>query len=269
VYVEPFGGAASVLLRKERSFAELWNDLDDEAVNLFCILRDVGRSARLLEALRLTPFARREFELAYQTTDDAIERARRLIIRSFMGIGSVSNVALAGATGFRNNTTRSARSPFSTIPSHDWARYPDALQRAIVRLDGVCIENRDAIELMRQHDGDDVLFYCDPPYMPETRSRIGNRKGNGYVAYTHEIDRAGHVRLLDTLRLLDGMVALSGYPSPDYDELLPGWRRSETQAYADGARPRTECLWLNRQAYEALDAMRAPLFAGLAEEGAP
>lgn len=253
VYIEPFGGAGSVLLRKERSFAELWNDLDDEVVTLFRVLRDVEQSEALLRALSLTPFARAEFKLAYEPADDPIERSRRLIVRSFMGQGSVSNERLAGATGFRNNTRRSTAAPFSPIPSHDWARYPDALRRLIARLAGVTIENRDAFELMAQQDADDVLFYCDPPYLPETRSRCGNRKGGGFVAYMHELSPDQHAEMLVFLRGLRGMVVLSGYPSELYDASLTGWRRIERRALADGARERTEVLWINPQASLALD----------------
>lgn len=87
VYVEPFGGAASVLIRKHRSHAEIYNDLDNEVVNLFRVLRS-DRADELAELLRLTPFAAEEFFTAYETSCDPVERARRTIVRSYMGFGS-------------------------------------------------------------------------------------------------------------------------------------------------------------------------------------
>src|SRR5690606_19105648 len=87
VYVEPFGGAGSVLMRKPRTYAEIWNDLDGEVVNIFRVLRSPDAN-RLVDALRLTPFSRQEFTGAYEPSSDPVERARRLVIRSFMGFGS-------------------------------------------------------------------------------------------------------------------------------------------------------------------------------------
>lgn len=84
IYVEPYAGAASVLLRKPRSFAEVYNDLDQDVVNVFRILRDPPRAMRLAELCRLTPWARDEFLLAYEPTDDPVEQARRTIARGYM-----------------------------------------------------------------------------------------------------------------------------------------------------------------------------------------
>lgn len=260
IYVEPFGGAASVMLRKPPAYAEVYNDLDGDVVNLFRVLQDQASGAELLRRLEVTPYARAEFELGWDASDDPIETARRLIIRAFMGFGSNAHSDLGRGhktTGFRANSSRSG-----TTPAHDWANYPDTLQAVIARMRGVTIERRPALQVMAAHDRPDTLHYVDPPYVHGTRNRA-----NPYDPkhqYRHEMTDADHGALLAALRGLSGMVVLSGYPHPLYDDALGDWARIEREALADGARPRTEVLWLNDACTRALRSGHGtPLFAAL------
>jgi DNA adenine methylase len=61
VYIEPFGGAANVLLRKRKSEVEVYNDLDSRIVNFFRVLRDEAKFAEFQRMCSLTPYAREEF----------------------------------------------------------------------------------------------------------------------------------------------------------------------------------------------------------------
>lgn len=251
LYTEAFGGGAGVLLHKPRSHAEIYNDLDDDIVGLFRVLQDASQAMRLLELLRVTPFARREFEIAYEASDDPIERARRLVIRSFMGFGSNAHSSTQRghqSIGFRSNWNRSG-----TTPARDWWNLPDAYVAIIERMRGVVIEHRDALIVLRRHDAPASLHYVDPPYVHDTRSMF---KG-GKSAYRHELDLVGHASLLEVLRGLTGMVVLSGYAHPLYEQSLHDWRRVEFAALADGARPRTEVLWINPACAAALDREKA------------
>lgn len=246
VYVEPFGGAASVLIRKPHSYAEVYNDLDGDVVNLFRLLQDDRQTARLIDTLRVTPFARDEFELAYQPARNRLERARRLVIRSFMGFGSNGHNPKV-KTGFRANSNRSG-----TTPARDWLNYPDNLALIAERFRGVVIENRPANEVMLAHDGLETVHYVDPPYLPETRSLKNPYDLKYRGMYACEMTADDHGLLLEALLALKGMVVLSGYPAPLYDDALAGWRRVERAALADGARERTEVLWINPQASSRL-----------------
>ena len=118
----------------------------------------------------------------------------------------------------------------------NWRNYPGCLQSIVERLRGVCIENRDAFDLLPTLDNTDTLFYVDPPYLPETRVSYG--------AYPHELTEEDHVKLAALLRGVKGMVVLSGYASELYDSLYAGWERTEKQVHSDGG-ARTECLWLS------------------------
>lgn len=236
-YVEPFGGAASVLMRKDRSYAEVYNDKWSSVVNVFQVLRDAGMATELEKLLVLTPFSRDEFELTSEASDNSVEQARRTIFRSMAGCGSAA-VNGEYVTGFRANSNRSG-----TTPAQDWANYPQYVQRFVERLRGVVIENRDAWGVMQQHDGEDTLHYVDPPYMQETRNM---QRGN--AAYEVEMSHEDHDLLLRRLMTLSGMVVLSGYRTQLYDSLLCIWTRIDRAAKADGARDRVESLWLNRAA---------------------
>ncbi|ENX00459.1 hypothetical protein F900_02130 [Acinetobacter modestus] len=236
-YTEAFGGAAGVLLQKPRAYAEVYNDLDGDIVNLFEVLRDSSSREQLIEQLVLTPYSRVDFENAWEQTEHKVERARRVCVRAQMGFGSAG--ATKGITGFRIDTKRQ----YGTAQSL-WATYPEHLSLIGQRLSGVLIENRPATQVLRDHDSESTLHYVDPPYVMDTRYD-GAKSGR---IYRHEMNNQDHQELLETLLSLNGMVMLSGYPSDLYDDFLVDWKRLDTSARISAGRGtalRTECLWLN------------------------
>lgn len=230
-YVEPFAGGAGVLLAKPRSRLEVYNDLDGDMVNLFQVLRD--RPAELSDAVALTPFAREEFEAAFAETDDPIERARRVLVRSHFAHGSLGiHAGSARSTGFRAAGMRAG-----TLPCHLWSRLHEVVAETADRMRGVVIENRPAIDVMLASDGPNTLHYVDPPYLHETRT--------SHKFYRHEMSDDQHRHLLSKLRDLVGHVVLSGYASEMYDSALRDWRRIEVKERADRSSERTEVIWCN------------------------
>ena len=236
VYVEPFGGAASVLLRKPRSKIEVYNDLDDEIVGLFRILQNPTQCRTLVRLLKRTPYARREFELAFKSTDDPVERARRSIVRAYM---SFHHSALFKSG---KNTFANARhwKPDGGSKMAEWSNYTRTLPAVCRRLRGVLIEHRDALDVIRNQDTPDALFFVDPPYVMSTR--------NKQCVYRYEMADERHVELLTLLGGIKGRAMVSGYASAIYDDLLRGWQRMDRASYANvsvGQHARTEVLWIS------------------------
>ncbi|HYG67167.1 MAG TPA: DNA adenine methylase [Anaeromyxobacteraceae bacterium] len=260
IYVEPYGGAASVLLQKPRSFAEVYNDVDEEIVAFFRVLRDPTTAAQLRELLELTPFARRELELAFEPSPDPVEQARRTLVKAYMGFGSdavhrpgprgmrlavsTNREKHAGTTGFRLN-----RNQNGAHPARDWSKWPEQVPAFVARLRDVAIECRPALDVIRLFDKPDTLFYLDPPYVHSTRTSA-DRNG-----YRHEMSDDDHRELAAWARSTEAAVVISGYASELYDEeLYPDWKRVTRKAYADARRQssdsvagpwRTEVLWIS------------------------
>jgi DNA adenine methylase len=237
-YVEPFCGGASVLLRKEPSPLEWINDKSTAVHNFFRVLRE--RESELIALLSLTPFSRTELQLAYEPCDDDLELARRFYVRCWQARAGDR----AGVTGWRFE--RSPGRGNSCIK--DWCNV-DHLHHVALRLKQVGLECDDAFRIIPRFDAPETLYYVDPPYLGDTRSRRWDK------AYRHELHTTeDHRRLAEVLRGLSGKVVLSGYPSRIYDECYFDWtcfgRRSKTDvSYGE------ERLWLNPAAARAVPQM--------------
>lgn len=243
VYVEPFGGAGSVLMRKPPAKSEVYNDLDGEIVNVFRVLRDPAQVERLRTLCELTPYAREEFDLSQERSDDPVEQVRRTMFRAWASFGSAG--ATRGNSGMRTYT-RPDGAHLNVVRA--WNRVPDALPIFLERLRDVLIENRPAVEIMHQHDSYQTLHYVDPPYLPETRSQGSSRY------YRHEMSVDDHLELLASLQNLKGMVILSGYESLLYDDQLKDWQKLTLATCGSsrmGSVQRLECLWISPAAVEA------------------
>lgn len=228
-YVEPFAGSLAVLLAKEPSRAETVNDLDGDLVNFWKVLRD--QPEELERVAMLTPHSRDEYASSKDLEGVSdVERARRVWVRLTQGRSNSMK-----PTGWRYG--RDISKVLAThIKTHALHMKP-----AAVRLANASIENRDAIEMVRDYGSEpSVCIYADPPYLGSTRAA-------NYRVEMLEDDL--HVQLAEVLRACKASVVLSGYASPLYEELYPSWHRMELKAPTalSGRASENEVLWSNVQ----------------------
>ena len=235
-YCEPFAGSGAVLLNRSPSPVETYNDIDGELVNFFRVLRD--HPDEVTRAIALTPFSREEFHQAiYDKSGEVsdVERARRFYVRARQARTGLAQTATLGRWANCKNTSRSG---MAGVISR-WLGGVEGLPEISLRLLRVQIENRPALDVIRLYDGPKTLFYCDAPYVHESR---GDRK-----AYGFEMDEREHRELAAALVTCRGMVAISGYRGALMDERYSAWRRvdaPEKQCHSI-KKLRQESVWLN------------------------
>jgi DNA adenine methylase len=230
-YCEPFGGSAAVLLAKEPSEVEIYNDADRSLVNLFRVVREAELCAKLRRALENTLYSRAEFELAKQETAEPVEAARRFVVRqrqSRGGLGVRWRYSIKDADAGIASVVRRWRNGIVGLPG------------VHKRFQNVQIEADDWRRVIPRYDSPRTLFYLDPPYHPSTV------QGG---SYRYELSKCDHRELVALLLNVRGMVVLSGCESAAYKPLeRAGWKRVDFDVRANGSDKRTrrvECLWLS------------------------
>ncbi|WP_251205857.1 DNA adenine methylase [Acetatifactor aquisgranensis] len=227
-YLEPFFGSGAVLFNKPRSNIETVNDLDGNVVNLFRCIREDPK--KLADMIYMTPYAREVNERAYRAVpEDSFEAAYDFIVRLNMGHGFRTT---GERVGWKNDVSARERS----YASQDWSSLPGRIMQAAERLRGVQIESRPAIDVIRRFNFKNVLIYCDPPYMMETK--------HGRL-YRYEMSDAEHEELLRALLQHKGPVLLSGYDTDLYRDMLCKWECREKTSYSQVCSLKKEVLWMN------------------------
>lgn len=225
-YVEPFFGSGAVFFTKRPSGTETINDIDNEVVNLFRIVRD--HAEKLCKAIEMTPYSRQEYISSMdEKAADSLERARRFLVRTWQGYGGKTNCT----TGWAHDRSNSVFRP------KYWSLLPTRILNIVERLKMVQIENMDALELIALYNRKSTLLYVDPPYLLETRTS---------KHYKHEFTtRKKHMELLEVCMKHKGFCLISSYDNELYNTILKDWTKRTIKVQTNNAKTAIECLYVN------------------------
>jgi DNA adenine methylase len=204
-YVEPYGGSLAVLFERNPEYcSEVVNDLHQELMNFWNVLKDPCTFIRFVRYIQATPFS----EQTWQTADTLRKHGVTSIDRA-LGFFIACRQSRAGcfdsfATLSRTRIRRGMNEQVSA-----WLTALEGLPNVHARLQRVVLLNRPALDVIRQQDGPKTLFYLDPPYLHATRTTIGQ--------YDYEMTDEQHTDLLLLLTQIQGKFLLSGYPNEMYD----------------------------------------------------
>jgi len=240
VYVEPFGGGASVLLAKCPVEVEVYNDIDHSLYEFFCVLSQPSLFKKFYRRVALLPNSRVLYDKCceeWEKEEDLIERVAKWFV--------VARQAYSGhfASGWSSTTVTSRRGMSMSVSQ--WLSCIENLPGIHARLQRVLFECVDWRKVLKRYDSPETVFYCDPPYVPQTRS--GGE-------YRFELSLDDHKELTQALLELKGRAALSGYEHDVYEPLLEaGWllKRWDVMCHVKCVRgvgtrsPRRECIYLH------------------------
>ncbi|MDG4974285.1 DNA adenine methylase [Lactococcus lactis] len=239
-YLEPFAGSLAVFFNKNKVLCETINDLDGRLINLYKQMRE--QPEKLAQLVYLTPYSRQEQVLSREVSEDSLEDARRMMVLLWFSIGGKTS----HNSSFKRNTTW--KGPYNT---QTWSKVPLRILEAAERLKNVQVENRPAVQLIKEFDDPETLIYIDPPYLPELLS-------NSY--YKYEMVKDEHVELLQIINKSKAKIILSGYESQLYSDSLKGWKKFIVSTATFTGKKQDEVLWLNYDPPGQLD-----LFEDIAE----
>ena len=224
-----------VFFQKYPSNIETINDLDGEVVNFFEWVRNDPE--RLARAVYLTPYSRKVYEDAYTPGRDSLDRAVKFCTRLNMGHGFRTTGEKVGWKCDIQGRQRAYAAKY-------WNDMPKSIIHAAERLKDVQIECRPAVDIIERFNFENVLIYCDPPYLLETR--FGKQ-------YKQEMTNEDHKRLLAVLQESKAKVILSGYESKLYNDALRGWYKTSTQSITQNPKKSgKEVLWMNFEPMQQL-----------------
>jgi DNA adenine methylase len=241
--VIPFAGGMGELWGWDcEGVSEVVNDINFDLSNFWGVLQEKEAFEQFLRVVQATPFSLVEFVDA--DLEDQVPNPRAGWARIERAVAFFISVrqSMAGRMKCFSPLSRTRTRRGMNEQASAWWNAIDGLPDVHSRLARVVILNDPAIRVIRSQDGPGTLFYCDPPYVPSTRTAPD--------VYRHEMTIEEHAELLTVLKDCEGHVMLSGYRCDLYDTELAGWRREDLELpNASGSgkvkQKRIESIWMN------------------------
>ncbi|BBK44140.1 DNA methyltransferase [Allostella vacuolata] len=235
MWVEVFAGSAALTLAKARHQSEILNDLDDDIVNLFDVLRDDVMAERLAQQVGRTPWSERERARAAAAivgappAADPVERARRYLVRSWQSVSGDRPTL----TGFKTHCAANSQS------ARTWGRLPERIAAAAWRLRDAIILSRPAIDVVAGFaKNPDAVLFVDPPY--PLRSINSNSAPYRWMMTDEE-----HLALALAVRDAKASIILTMSQGTIYDQVLADWWRSPLRVRGMRNSVKTETIHTN------------------------
>ncbi len=227
IYVEVFGGGASLLWNKEESKIEVYNDINPLLTNLFNIIKNSSTFEEFKYKLQTIQYNRETFLKAREKVRSYLKNIKNnqktiwnnsinqnknelsvdLAINFFTSIIMSYN----GAGQYYSQGVKKIQKLENVKKQIDWFHH---------RLKNVVIENKSFEELIPIYDDKETFFYLDPPYLQSTRRKIS--------VYAFEMEKMQYRKLIDLLLNIKGKVILSCYYSSIFDILVKkDWKRKD------------------------------------------
>lgn len=220
------------MFSKVPSAIETINDIDSNVVNLFhCIQKD---SEKLASIVLTIPYSREVYDATFSgkgQVQNEFEKAAYFLIRCWQSHGFRANFS---KVGWKSDI----QGRESAYALWDWYRLPQCIVDIAERFRKVQIEHRDALQVIKRFDYENVFMYLDPPYLLKTRV-------SGKEQYIHEMTDSDHEELLSVICKSNAKIMISGYESDMYDHYLKDWERQEFNSCAEYGSPRKEVVWMN------------------------
>lgn len=214
-YLEPFCGSANVFLNKKKSKLEILNDTDKNIIQVYYALRDEPKE--FYKRLSHYKCCDSTFSKLLKKTEfeDYLDEA----VNEFM-LNNMSRNGLKKLFGGKTQKT--------------WKGTIKNIFDVSERLSDSFIFNKPSLEIIQNFNQQDVLLYCNPPYLIETR--------DSQNVYNSDMLPEAHIKLSHILNNFKGKVLLSGCVSPLYKRLYKNWNLNKKRGEKN---QKTESLWRN------------------------
>jgi DNA adenine methylase len=230
LYNEPFCGGAALFFSKPPSEMEVLNDLNQELINFYSVMKQDFISLQKKIAITLhSRMQHKDAGVIYNNPHlfNSLDRAWAVWVLASQSFASM----IDGTWGYdksKNTTTKKIIN-----------KGVQFTEEYAIRLQNVQLECTDALYIIRSRDNKQAFHYCDPPYYNSDCGHYG-----GYSIHDFEA-------LLKVLAEVEGKFLLSSYPSELLSKYMKryGWYQkqvtSQVSVNKGKGKLKVECMTAN------------------------